>query len=571
MDAFSETKKLTQTTVFSGDFCSDTPAQSISSDNVNNGQPVHPHTEGGCSNDTIMFQNYMDYSDDIVMNLFTMDQKDRMDVVLMNSPRRTSLFSSPALQDPVEYDTDLAITTVNAPFFGNCEKQFTPSITLRNQGMDTIESFKVRWLLDGVAIDTFSTDDLDVNPSLRPEDIFNVSFDLQDIEPDDAEITFEIFEIDEALDDNLTNNDTIFNIFFPRRQGLPIIENFDSDERSWKAINPIGSDTKWEEVSAQLEVEDDKAIRLNYFGSNEISTQDYLISPMINMLGVASIDISFKYAYSQNPNVFTDGLTLLVSTDCGQTFDPRPLAGFFPLWSSRLNTTIDFESDFSPTGPSEWREVNLTYNQFTGEENVVFALVGNNGGGNHIYLDDISITSDNFLRNELGIAEMTSPPVSCTSSFLAEVTVKNLGIDTISSFRVTATIDNESPVSRTIQNRQLKPGETESVPMALGSQETGVHKITFSLDQVNNSADQNILNNVDSLFYAYEPITEFLPLKVDFTNTFSYSDWTLIRRDQSTDLNIFTFENRFDKALQAPYFTQKTTNRKLVYQPSIRP
>lgn len=70
------------------DYCNDTPTQETSS--------------GGCPNTTTcdgqndMVENYMDYSDDSCMNIFTNNQKSRMQTVLSNSPRRGSLGNSSA-------------------------------------------------------------------------------------------------------------------------------------------------------------------------------------------------------------------------------------------------------------------------------------------------------------------------------------------------------------------------------------------------------------------------------------------------------------------------------------------
>ncbi|MBD2751448.1 M43 family zinc metalloprotease [Spirosoma validum] len=68
------------------DFCSDTPTQASAS----SGCPVGRVSCGS----TNMVQNYMDYSNDACMNIFTINQKDRIRAVMNNSPRRVSLLTS---------------------------------------------------------------------------------------------------------------------------------------------------------------------------------------------------------------------------------------------------------------------------------------------------------------------------------------------------------------------------------------------------------------------------------------------------------------------------------------------
>jgi len=53
-----------------------------------------------CFGLTQMVQNYMDYSNDACMNLFTADQRDRMWTVLQNSPRRRELLESDRCASP---------------------------------------------------------------------------------------------------------------------------------------------------------------------------------------------------------------------------------------------------------------------------------------------------------------------------------------------------------------------------------------------------------------------------------------------------------------------------------------
>ncbi len=76
------------------DFCDDTPAVS----SAVRGCPA----EGtiGCGGEPIMVGNYMNYTVDRCMNVFSRDQIARMHYVLNTSPRRLSLLSSPGLSPP---------------------------------------------------------------------------------------------------------------------------------------------------------------------------------------------------------------------------------------------------------------------------------------------------------------------------------------------------------------------------------------------------------------------------------------------------------------------------------------
>lgn len=71
------------------DYCDDTPVHFKS----NSGVPTHPKSNS-CGTPDEMFENYMDYTDDILLNTFTQNQVDRMQTVMVNSPRRVSLASS---------------------------------------------------------------------------------------------------------------------------------------------------------------------------------------------------------------------------------------------------------------------------------------------------------------------------------------------------------------------------------------------------------------------------------------------------------------------------------------------
>jgi len=107
------------------DYCNDTPPQkggqnfngSGNDYGQNYGCPSHPLVRSGeCSGTTAeMFMNFMDYVDDNCMNMFTADQKARIQTVMSVSPRRSSLNSSTVcnVSGAVVADFTASSTTIN--------------------------------------------------------------------------------------------------------------------------------------------------------------------------------------------------------------------------------------------------------------------------------------------------------------------------------------------------------------------------------------------------------------------------------------------------------------------------
>ena len=73
------------------DYCNDTPLVSRRTENCDNIQ------NSSCNGEFALTQNYMDYTSDACMNMFTKDQVARMQYVLKNSTVRSSLITSLAI------------------------------------------------------------------------------------------------------------------------------------------------------------------------------------------------------------------------------------------------------------------------------------------------------------------------------------------------------------------------------------------------------------------------------------------------------------------------------------------
>lgn len=130
------------------DYVDDTPNQG----EENYDTPSHPLADA-CS-PAIMFQNYMDYTDDVSMNLFTWNQIDRMIAVLDNSPRRNRLISSPGLEEPIPGDIDVDLVEIKNPVDIICDQTPELQFTVVNLSGVTVTSLKIKFTINSITAET---------------------------------------------------------------------------------------------------------------------------------------------------------------------------------------------------------------------------------------------------------------------------------------------------------------------------------------------------------------------------------------------------------------------------------
>jgi len=135
------------------DYCADTPT----AHNKNFGCPT---TKPSCDNPAIyeMVQNYMDYTNDTCMNIFTINQKDRITAVINNSPRRMELKTSiaeqaiPLFANDAELKGDKSCSQTSCGTPSNVTVQFM----LYNRGTSTLTSAVISYSVNGGASQTMN-------------------------------------------------------------------------------------------------------------------------------------------------------------------------------------------------------------------------------------------------------------------------------------------------------------------------------------------------------------------------------------------------------------------------------
>lgn len=138
------------------DYCNDTPP----AQNANYNCPNFPYKLGTCGGNTTgeMTMNYMDYTDDACMYMFTADQKNRAQLILINSPIRAALITSTVCNLPAA-STDIGISYILSPTYSqviSCPAVLNPVINLTNFGAITLTSAVIAYNVNGVNTQTLN-------------------------------------------------------------------------------------------------------------------------------------------------------------------------------------------------------------------------------------------------------------------------------------------------------------------------------------------------------------------------------------------------------------------------------
>ena len=354
------------------DYVSDTPVQ----ENETYGCELHP--SGDACSSIKMFQNYMDYTDDLCMNLFTQGQVDRMIAILEDTdiPRRNSLFTSHGLEDPVcgtDPPVDIQITYITQPGPVTCNDTPVLAISIKNLSCPIITSAKVEYRVNEGSLQSTTLTGLNVLPTA--ETLLSVG--TVNLAEGENSIEVRIALVNGEADDNAANSDTVITIIHSTNSDfIPLRETFDNNSlNSWPVANPQdGILWNLEEINNQYSARFPTPTGLS-------GEKSWLVSPVLSFSNTIEASLFFDVSY-QWDGVSNDRLQILASTDCGDTyFIPTPE---FDLQGNALN--------------SNGNQKYLSLTSLAGFTDVRIAFVATSEQGNNIYVDNIEffVSDDPF-------------------------------------------------------------------------------------------------------------------------------------------------------------------------------
>lgn len=516
------------------DYCDDTPVQSTST----SGCPSQP-ASGGCGTTEKMFQNYMDFTNDQCMNLFTLDQNSRMRTVLDNSPRRGSLTTSLALLDPIVYNNDLGIFEITSPENSTCDQVVSPSIVVKNYGNTDISTTEIRLTLNGVVQETLSVDLVELSQLITTP----VDFSAITLQEGDNAVQFEIISVNEVTDEGIMNNTAEQLVNMPTIFEASISEDFENGLGTLQINNVDGAKT-WTIGDAPNGVIGNQAIFIDYFDYENVGTADWLISETMDFSTSPVVSLFFEYAHAQYPGK-NDELSVLITTDCGVSY-----TSVFNKSGSDLSTTGATQASyFIPNGAADWSSTSIDLVDYIGQSAVQIAFVGKNDYGNNLYLDNIGlITSEatSIKMKQIG----TYPIVTVSTEYTPSIQVQNNGGMTINTLEVDYQIDDEPTQSMSIENLDLTSARSEEITLNQITTNEGIHTLSVTVSSPNGEDDVDISDNTLSQDYIVDLSTDGVPLRESFdrvTNWISATrsdvSWETIDLDGDMSMYVNSAQN----------------------------
>ncbi|MCE6987787.1 M43 family zinc metalloprotease [Dyadobacter sp. CY323] len=332
----------------------------------------------------IMYQNYMDYTPDGCLAMFTKMQVARMEASFTRS--RASLAMSNACTPVNVKNKDASIRSITQPDQRLCENTLTPQVILVNRGGETLTSVTINAVIDDGTVRTFNW-----TGSLATYAQTTVTLPALTTVEGNHVLSIYTTNPNGAADEDTSNDSSTLDFIYFEPINPPVTESFEGlfPPRGWDIVNEDGG-TTWEKTNSAAKT-GSSAVTISNFDNEAIGQKDYLRLPTVNIAGTDSAFVSFQLAAATftstnvQSNVW-DTLQVMISTDCGKTY-----TSVYKKWGPTLTTrSVATRSAFLPT-ESEWRREEIDISGYISQGEVLVAFLNTNGNENNVFLDDINV------------------------------------------------------------------------------------------------------------------------------------------------------------------------------------
>jgi len=511
------------------DYCNDTPEAGV----PNYGCPAGTNSCTAAPDAGVdMIENYMDYTDDLCMNIFTNDQKMRMRTVLESSPLRANLINSDACTPP--NPSDASVVDIVNPKGDNCPGSLVPTVVLKNRGSNNLTSATISYKIDNGAVTTFSW-----TGTITPGLTANVT-----VPAFTSTLGVHNFRAWSTLPNGIADPSTAYDtsaIDFVISNGemAPFTENFDGQtfppDVRWQITNGGNDCYYWVGASgvSSTGVFANNIAEVPCYDNTTAQTES-LISPIFILpCNATAANIQFDVAYRQRTAGTNEQLFVDISTNCGLTWNPTPIfnKSGATLATSATLTTVEWY----PTAAANWRNETVNLLPFVSgtSSNVKFRFRAISANGNNIFIDNFK-----FNATTPGEIELTQGTTDVLDGGFYNYGSVLAGAPTTATFTITNTgtsnLTLTAPITVTGANFTLgssfgtttvAAGATTTFSVLFNSAAAG--NFTGNVSFATNDCDEGTYNfQLNATAIAIPPVANFsgTPLTICAGSTVTFTD-----------------------------------------------
>ena len=451
------------------DQCADTPNQAS--------EHYGPFAQGSIQTDACspsspgtMWMNYMDYTDDNSMYMFTAGQVARMEAVVNTAP--WNILASSNGCTPVTA-LDASISSIIAPVNGssNCNNSVTPKITLNNAGSTTITSATILYRMDALATQTLNWTGSLASATSTVLTLNNYTGLSNAAHTFSATVTNPNGSADaNSANNSLTSTFTVISA--PAGAALPFVERFDGVtfpptgwvETNTNVLDAAYSWTRLANTTGIPVVPTTTACAKmdNFAGSIDIVGQkDALRTPAISLSGAnSSVRVVFDRSHRMYSATDIDTLNIYISTDCGGTWTRLYTKGGTQLATVAGTLT----TAYTPTSNAQWARDSVSLSAYVGQPSVYLKFESRSGWGNNLYLDNINVS--NLTATGIETLEQSLPVLDIFPN-------PNAGIFSVNI----SNVNKDANVTISVLNAI---GQVMSSPLNFKGSANGAHSVNLS-------------------------------------------------------------------------------------------
>ena len=344
-----------------------------------------------------MFMNYMDYSDDFCMNMFSLGQGSRMRSAISQYRNlltsESNLIATGTNDDHVMVECE-PITEFEADFAFGCKGDGIEfESKTYNTSLSSITGYE--WAFEGGSPSSSTNE----NPSVTY------------MQPGTYDVTLTV--TNSAGSNTLTKSNYITISSLNAEMTGPYFQNFESEAFPTFENSPAASWTisgnitdSWERATNASSPNLSPIDNGNNSASFRVRSLEFIDAGETHTLMTPGIDLSdldapvrayFDLAYAKRSGNTSDILEVHVSDDCGRTWSKR--------WDRECNEDTDDLSTngggnvvfpFTPSS-AHWEQQNVNINNYAGRSNVSLKFVFSGSGGNWLYIDNFVVCETSQL------------------------------------------------------------------------------------------------------------------------------------------------------------------------------